>query len=356
MGVINKKIKRVVIKIGSSLFYSGKNKLNLKLFDQLVTQLVTLKKEGKEVVVVSSGSIALGLFALKLEDRPKELAYLQAAAAIGQNELMHLYDKSFKKKKIICAQVLLTWEDFSDRKRYLNAKNTLSTLLKLGVIPIINENDTISTDEIKFGDNDQLSSLVASLTSADLLIILSDVDGLLDKDMKTVIRLIDNINGEISSKANSTDKSTSVGGMITKIKAARVCTESGIACVIANGRKKDILISLANDPTSVGSLFVPKDATLSERQRWMAFSTKPKGKIIVDDGAKKALNSKKSLLAVGVCSIDGSFKNGDIVSVIDKDGCEFGRGKIDFSADELCKVKGEHCDKEVIHCDNIAIF
>ncbi len=351
-----KACRRIVVKIGSSLFYPGKKKLDFRLLEGLCGQIAALRKESKEIVVVSSGAIALGMTVLGLESRPKELAFLQAAAAIGQNELMDVYRRLLNRRRLSCAQVLLTWEDFSDRTRYLNAKNTLTTLLQLGAVPVINENDTVSTDEIKFGDNDQLSALVAGICSADLLIILSDVDGLLDRDKKTVIRLVDNINNQVLSLATSTDRKTSVGGMITKLKAARISVDSGIPCVIANGRTKDILRTIALSPQSKGTMFLPKDAPLNERDRWMAFSTKPKGTITVDAGAQQALLQKKSLLSVGVFAVSGSFRSGDVVSICDRSGSEFARGKTGVTAEELDRVKGNRCDKEIIHCDNIVIL
>jgi len=347
--------KRIVVKIGSSLFCSGKSKLDAGMLKSITEQIASLIQEGKEVVLVSSGAIALGMSVLKLENRPKELSYLQAAAAIGQNELMDVYRKFFKESSINCAQLLLTWEDFSERKRYLNAKNTLNTLLKLKSVPIINENDTVSTDEIKFGDNDRLSALVSILLGADFLIMLSDVDGLLDKDKK-VIRVVDKITGSIKALACPSEKKTCVGGMITKIEAARVAVSSGIHCVIANGHKKDIIKSLANDLRSEGTLFLPEGEILDAKERWMAFGTKSKGKIAVDEGAKKALFNKKSLLSVGVVSCSGNFGCGDIVSVCDNNDVEFARGKAGVAIKELDKIKGAHFDKEIIHRDNIVIL
>jgi glutamate 5-kinase len=223
-------------------------------------------------------------------------------------------------------------------------------------VPVINENDTVSTDEIKFGDNDQLSALVANTVSADLLIILSDVDGLWGRDKKTVIRLVSDINSEITSLATTTERSTSVGGMITKIKAAKITVDAGIPCVIANGRAKNIIRTLVDDPGSAGTLFVPKKAFLNHKQRWLAHSTKPKGIIVVDEGAKSALNNNKSLLSVGVAGCSGNFKTGDIVAVVDKQGNEFARGKINIASPDLLLVKGTRSDREVIHCDNIVIF
>ena len=345
---------RIVIKIGSSLFFSDGINPDFKNLNNITKQIIHLVKEGKEVLVVSSGAIACGMSLLGLESRPQELSCLQAIAAIGQHKLMSVYSEVFKEKGLNSAQVLLTWEDFDSRKRYLNAKNTLLTLLKLGSIPIINENDTVSTDEIKFGDNDRLSALVSSLVSADLLIILSDVDGLLDKDNKTVIRIIDEITLELKALACPTNKKTSVGGMITKIEAAKIAVDSGIPCVIANGRKPDIIFSIIKEPEKEGTLFLPKKA-LAAKKRWIAFGAKPKGKIIVDEGAKKALLNKKSLLAVGIVATQGVFEAGDIVSVQDLHNHEFARGRVAISSKQLGKVKGRRYSKEVVHCDNIVI-
>lgn len=350
-----KNYKRIVVKIGSSLFAGRGQGLDTGLLEGVAAQISGLIEDGKEVVVVSSGAIALGMSILKLGTRPKELGYLQAAAAIGQHELMHAYKLALKRHSLNCAQLLLTWEDFSDRKRYLNAKNTLNKLLELKCLPVINENDTVSTEEIKFGDNDRLSALVAILTAADLLIILSDVDGLLDKDKK-VIRLVDKITGRIKALASPTSKRTCVGGMITKIEAAAVSVDSGIPCVIANGHNKGIIKEIVNDPFGQGTLFLPRQKLLGAKERWMAFGTKAKGKIVIDDGAKKALLDKKSLLSVGVVGCEGDFCSGEIVSVCDKNNCEIARGKVGLAFHDLDKVKGERFPKEIIHRDNIVIL
>lgn len=250
-----KSYKRIVVKIGSSLFTSQESRLDTAIVNEIARQISHLVKQGKEVVVVSSGAIALGMSILKIANRPKELAYLQATAAVGQHELMHVYKLALNKHDINCAQLLLTWDDFSD-KRYLNAKNTLNTLLKLKCVPIINENDTVATEEIKLGDNDRLSAMVSILVGAQLLIILSDVDGLLDKNKK-VIRLVDKITAQIKSYACPTSKKTSVGGMITKVEAARIAVDSGIPCVIANGHNRGIISQVADDPFSRGTIFLP---------------------------------------------------------------------------------------------------
>lgn len=345
--------KRIVIKIGASLLYSQDAKLDFSLLDGICSQIADLIKDKKEIAVVSSGAIALGMSVLDLASRPKELSYLQAVAAIGQHELMNVYRGFFKGRQLNCAQVLLTWEDFADRKRYLNAKNTLLKLLKLRAVPVINENDTVSTDEIKFGDNDRLSALVSTLVSADLLIILSDVDGLLNRN-KRVIPLVDKITPEIRELACPTDKKTCVGGMVTKIEAAKIAVGSGIPCIIANGRRKGIISSVIKEPEKYGTLFVPKKG-LAAKQRWIAFGTKPKGRIIIDAGAKTALLNNKSLLSVGVLSVEGNFECGDIAAVTCA-GVEIARGKVGMSSKELTKVKGLRSEKEVIHKNNIVVL
>jgi len=353
---LQKNYKRIVVKIGSSLLYSKKAKLDCGLVNEITAGVSDLVKEGKEIVLVSSGAIALGMSILGLESRPKQLAYLQAVAAIGQPELMDVYRKFFRQRQLNCAQLLLTREDFDERLRYLNARNTILALLKLNTVPVINENDTVSTDEIKFGDNDRLSALVSTLIGADLLIILSDVDGLFDKNKKTIIKLVDKITPRIQSLACPTDKKTCVGGMVTKIEAARVAVDSGITCVVANGRRRDIIKSCIKEPEESGTLFLPKKDYLAAKKRWIAFSAKPKGKIVVDDGAKQALLNKKSLLSVGIVAYEGDFDKGDIVSLRDKQNREFAKGKTGFSSKELDKVKGRRSDKEVIHCDDIVIL
>jgi glutamate 5-kinase len=368
-----KDYKRIVIKVGSSLFYAADNTLDFAVFDNVVRQVIHLVKANKEVIIVSSGAIALGMDLLGLRERPKKLNDLQAVAAIGQNKLMNRYQRVFGSSGCFGAQILLTWEDFYDRKRYLNAKNTLLALLEYRKyriqrpIPIINENDTVSTEEIKFGDNDRLSALVATLINADLLIILSDVDGLLDKNKK-VIRIVDEITPQIKTLAYPTNKKTCVGGMITKIEAAKIAVDSGIPCVIANGRRKNIILSAMENPSNSGTLFIPKEVTLAARERWIAFGTKPKGKITVDEGAKEALIRRgRSLLSAGVLSLKGEFRYGDMISIIDPEGKEFARGITNYSSTELEKIKGLKSDKieqalgykyydEVVHRDNMVIL
>jgi len=352
-----KAYNRIVIKIGSSLFCSESDGLNRGLLKSLVLEVNKLVDSGKEVIIVSSGAIALGMLRLGMDCRPKGLPFLQAAAAVGQNILMENYLSLLEEQKKNCAQVLLTWEDFTGRTRYLNAKNTLLTLLKLGVVPVINENDTVSTDEIRFGDNDQLSARVASLVSADLLVILSDVDGLLDKD-KRIVRVVPQINLQVKQLACPTTRKTCVGGMITKIDAAKIAVDSGVVCVIANGKNSGLICEAAGDPLSGGlwTVFLPKQGYLAERKRWIAFGSKPRGKIIIDDGARNALQNKKSLLSVGVVSVCGNFDCGDVIVISDKQGNEIARGKVAVSSKQLDKVKGGRFEKEIIHCNDLALM
>lgn len=353
-----KKYKRVVVKVGSSLCCPDSQDFNLGLFDSLSKEVSSLLKEAKEVVLVSSGAIAFGMHLLKINERPKDLCKLQSLSAIGQNELMHAYRNAFESKKVHIAQILLTYDDFNDRRRFLNAKGTLLNLLNLGSVPIINENDTISTEEIKFGDNDRLSALVASLISADLLIILSDVDGLLDQDAKTLIRIVEEINHDVKALACPTNKKRCVGGMITKVEAANISVSAGIPCVIANGRTQGIIAKILEDPFSGGhwTVFVPKKECLDARKRWIAFGTKIKGEVIVDEGAKNALLNKKSLLSVGIVGVSGNFQSGDIVTIADRSGDDLARGKISVSSGQLEKVMGKRFEREIIHRDNIVIL
>lgn len=254
-----KNYKRIVVKIGSSLFYKGKKLNELQLLDVVANIGELINRQGKEIILVSSGAIALGMEFMRMKARPKELSSLQAVAAIGQNILMDHYGNFFKNFGLTAAQLLLTRDDFNNRQRYLNTKNTLSTLLKLRVVPVINENDTVATEEIKFGDNDRLSALVAELIGADLLIMLSDVDGLLDKK-KRLIKVVKKITPRIKELACPSSRKVCVGGMITKIEAAKIAVNSGIPCVITKGSKGRHIFEIVNDPRSAGdwTLFLPK--------------------------------------------------------------------------------------------------
>ena len=342
--------QRIVIKIGASLLVDN------QIIDQLTSQIVDLLKHKREVILVSSGAIACGMAILGLKSRPTKLEFLQAAASLGQSELMQLYRRRFSAYNIKCAQILLTWEDFDARNRYLNARHTLEVLLKWRNLPIINENDTVSVDEIKFGDNDRLSALVANLIDADILIILSDVDGLFIPETSEIIRIVNKITTKIERLASSSDKAISVGGMKTKLSAARIAMESQIPCLIINGKKSNALSLALADPFNAGTLLLPVETRIPARKKWLIFCTRPKGSICVDDGAKNALLAGKSLLTVGVVDLEGNFTQGDIVEITDQKGSSFARGKVNFSTQDLDKIKGKKKMKEVIHCDNLVVI
>lgn len=345
-----KDYQRIVIKIGASLLS------DLKVIDKLIAQIAGLIKEKRQVILVSSGAIACGMGILGMARRPVRLDFLQAAASLGQSELMQLYRRRFSAFGIKCAQILLTWEDFGERLRYLNAKNTLQVLLKWQSLPIINENDTVSVQEIKFGDNDRLAALVANLIEADILIMLSDVEGLLDPQTSEVLRVVDEITPKIEKMASSSCRATCVGGMKTKLAAARIAMDSQIPCLIVDGRKENILEAALREPFGAGTLFLPAAARLPARKKWLVFCSRPSGKICVDSGAHDALCRGKSLLSVGVVGVEGNFASGDIVEIVARGGLSFARGRVNFPAQQLDAIKGKQKMKEVIHCDNLVIL
>jgi glutamate 5-kinase len=339
--------KRIVIKVGTSNLTDKSYRLEPRKVEKLAKEIVELKKQGKEVIVVSSGAIGAGIGKLDLKQRPRDIKILQATAAIGQNILMSTYDRYFAKYEQTIAQLLLTHEDFFNRQRYLNLKNTLITLLKSGVIPIINENDTVSVDEIKLGDNDNLSALVASNLDADLLVILTDIDGLFTYDPKRskkaeFISIVEELTPEIERIASAGGK-TGVGGMKTKIQAAKVTMKAGIPMIIANGSEENILSRIIAGER-IGTIFLP-DAEAKEkmngRKHWIRFASSVKGKIKVDEGAKSALiKNRSSLLASGVIGIEDDFMSGDPVSIVDAEGVEFAKGITNYSSEEIKKIKG----------------
>lgn len=324
----------------------------------LVEQIIQARQKGIEVVLVSSGAIVLGMGETKVKYRPGDVPSLQALAAIGQTVLMRTYDNLFKKVKANCAQVLLTWDDFDARHRYNNARNTFNAILERGVVPIVNENDTISTDEIKFGDNDKLSAFVASLVRADLLVMLSDVDGLYDiKDgKKKVFKEIKEITREIEGVATGTGKKQmSKGGMAAKLQAVKVATHAKIPCIIANGETDDVLTRILKGER-IGTFFFERQEKLLARKHWISFGAKPKGTLIVDDGAKAALlKGGKSLLLPGVAQWEGHFAQDDVVVVKDKKQHEIARGIINYSTTDLTKIEDKKGQREVIHCDDLVL-
>jgi len=358
---------KVVVKVGTSVLASSSNQLDKARLEQVSTQIAQLKKQGIDVVVVSSGAIACGMQLLGYKNRPLAIVESSTAAAVGQSQLMHEYEQSFRRDNFLTAQILLTSDGLRDRTRYLNARNTILNLLeKGGIIPIINENDAVVTDEIKFGDNDVLSAQVAALIDAKLLIILSDVDGLYDAQ-GNIIQEISEIDSCIQALAGDTKNQRSVGGMKTKLEAAKITTAAGIPTVIANGRKKDVLQKIL-EQENLGTWFLPKQDKISGKKRWIAFSCKSCGKIFVDDGAKEAVLKKGcSLLASGISGVEGKFSFGDLVQICDGQGVEIARGLTNYSEEEVLKIKGAKTANielilgyksydEVIHRNNLVIL
>jgi len=324
---------------------------------QLVAQIAEQSKAGREMVIVSSGAVGAGMGALGYSKRPTDLAELQACAAIGQSRLMASYEKLFGAFGLAVAQILLTHDDLEHHERHLNARNTLVTLLRHRVIPIINENDVVSSTELRFGDNDTLSALVASLLPADLLVILTTVEGVLENfgkaDTKT-ISLIERIDSALEKIAGGTDSATAVGGMASKVQAAKIVVRSGIPLVIASGRKKQALARVLSGQDE-GSLFVPQTSRLQSRKRWIAFFHHPKGALFVDAGARKALRENgKSLLPPGITRCEGDFEAGEVVRICDLDGTEFARGIAGFGSGEI--KAGGLKRIEVVHRDNLVIL
>ncbi len=348
---------RLVVKLGTGVLTDSHKQPDPAQLEQVVAQLVALRKSGKEVVLVTSGAVGAGMGALGLEKRPAELAELQACAAVGQSRLMATYAELFARHGLLVAQVLLTHDDLEHHERHLNARNTLVTLLGRGVVPIINENDAVSFTEIKFGDNDKLSALVASLLPADLLVILTTVDGVIENFGRAnpqTIPVVEKIDSVLEKLARGTDSDTAVGGMKSKIEAAKIAVRSGIPLVIASGKKKNVLAKILGGEDE-GTLFVAEPKKLQGRKRWIAFFHHPHGALFVDDGAKRALREKgKSLLPPGVARCEGEFAAGDVVRICDLDGTEFARGIARFDA---AAVRARKLPKEeLVHRDDLVIL
>lgn len=366
------KVKRLVVKVGSGLISAPGRGLLPDRIGALADELAALAKDGREVVVVSSGAIASGMARLGLTRRPRSIPEKQAAAAVGQSALMWHYEQAFARHGIRVAQVLVTQEDISARPRYLNARNTLQVLLRFRVVPVVNENDTVAVEEIKVGDNDNLAALVAHLVDADLLVILTDVDGLYTGDPRVDpearrLETVDAVTEEIERLVWDADGQVSVGGMSTKLEAARKATSSGIPMVIASGRVPGTLRRvLRGEP--LGTYFVPRGDRLAGRKRWIAFAVPPQGRLTVDAGARSALVERgKSLLPSGVVEVEGEFHAGEVVSLSAADGKEFARGLTNYDAAELRKIQGAKTKDleerlgykrfdEVIHRDNLVLL
>jgi glutamate 5-kinase len=365
-------VKRVVVKIGSSLLTKGGLGLDKTAIAAWVEQMAGLRQQSIDVILVSSGSVAEGMCRLGMKVRPKTLHELQAAASVGQMGLVRVFDDNFQQHRLHAAQVLLTHDDLSDRQRYLNARSTLLTLLKLGVVPVINENDAVATEEIRFGDNDTLAALVANLVEADLLIILTDQKGLFTADpgLNPDAELISEISvndDRLDVMAGDSRSGLGRGGMYTKVRAARLASRSGAATVIAAGAVDDVLTAVIAG-ADLGTHLLPDIEPLVARKRWLAGQLQVKGRLILDAGAVRMLrNEGKSLLAVGVKSTSGRFERGELVSCVDESGLEIARGLVNYSAADAQLIAGKSSsefegilgyfdDSELIHRDNLVII
>ena len=369
---ILKKIKRVVIKIGSRVITSADAGLDAAVIDRLAAEVAGVWAVNREVIIVSSGAVAAGRKALGIDGKPRTIPQKQAAAAIGQSRLMHAYEEAFALHNHKVAQILLTRDDLADRQRFLNARATLDTLLDCGIIPIINENDTVVVDEIKFGDNDNLSALVTNLTEAHLLVILTDIEGLFDKDPRTnsdarLIPMVRSITREMERGAGGAGSMAGTGGMVTKLAAAKKVGRSGVPTIIVNGRVPGQLgRALAGE--DVGTLFLAAREVLNRRKHWLAYTLRPRGRVIVDSGAAEVLHQHgRSLLPSGVIQVEGEFQRGACVRVCGPDGAEFARGITDYSHQEIAKILGHKSRQieeilgyrysdEIIHRDNLVIL
>ncbi|MHC4991060.1 MAG: glutamate 5-kinase [Planctomycetota bacterium] len=362
-------VKRVVVKIGSRALVDERNRLDQDRVASLVEQMARVRHAGRELICVSSGSVAAGLGELGLDERPRSVPGQQAAAAIGQARLIGLYREQFALARLTIGQVLLSHADLHSRQRHLNARNTFSHLLARGAVPIVNENDTVAIDEIRFGDNDVLSALVAMLVRADAMIMLTTVDGLLDgppEDGGSIIDTVSEIDDSIRTLAGAPGSPIARGGMRTKIQAADMVTRAGEYCVIGNAHSENVLERmLRGEP--LGTVFEPRPRRMAGRKRWIAFFDHPRGEVHIDGGAAEALRRQgSSLLAAGITSITGAFERGAPVRIVDPDGHEIGRGLANYEAEELRRIAGMRSDQiaetlgvceydEVIHRDNLVM-
>jgi glutamate 5-kinase len=373
--------RRIVIKVGTRVATEGDNAFSAGVIGSLVRQVAALAvtgkgaasegRHGRSFIIVSSGAIALGLNRMGMSDRPRELNLLQAAAAMGQSRLMHAYEREFEAAQRETAQILLTYEDIRSRARYLNIRNTIFTLWSFGVVPIVNENDTVSFAEIRFGDNDIISAHLANMLDADLLVMLTDTDGVYDRNPRLhsdaqPLRTVEKITEAVLAGATGKGSLFSTGGMESKIRAADIATRSGVGVVIARGDGLDLGGILSG--AEIGTWFVPARRRMRGRKKWMAFNPQTEGAIVVDGGAEKAiLLQGRSLLPAGVKGIRGAFAMGSVISIIDEQGREVARGLSNFSSDELEKIRGMNSKRipevlgteaffeEVVHRDNLVI-
>ncbi len=364
--------RRWVVKIGSSLLTRNGEGLDRDALAGWVEQLARLCQDGLQVLVVSSGAVAEGMVRLGWQRRPTALNQLQAAAALGQMGLVQAWESAFQAHGLHTAQVLLTHDDLSDRRRYLNARTTLRSLLKLGIVPVINENDTVVTDEIRFGDNDTLAALVANLVEADALVILTDQPGMFEQDPRSVpdakmLRVVNADDPALQQAATGSQGELGRGGMITKVGAARIAARSGACTVVGGGAEPDVLLRLRGGE-EIGTLFQPGQAPLDARKQWLAGQLRARGRLTLDAGAVRVLREQgRSLLAVGVRAVEGSFQRGDLVILQDESGREVGRGLVNYSSEECASLAGQPSERieallgyvaesELIHRGNLALL
>lgn len=359
-------VDRLVVKVGTQTLTGGGRSIDLSRISSLCSQVAALREKGIEVIVVSSGAVGLGMGRLGLHERPKDLPSLQACAAIGQTLMIETWRSGLETHGLTAAQILLTHEDVRGRKRHLSARQTLDRVLALGAVPIVNENDTVSADEIRFGDNDLLSALVASFSGSDLLVILTTARGLLNLAEDRLIPVVEEITPQIEALAQGTNSPTAVGGMASKLTAAKVAVSSGCGVFIGDGQEPSILLQLVNAEAE-GTFFIPRKLPLAARKRWLAFFGRPSGVIEIDAGAVEALRHRgRSLLAKGILNCSGDFREGDIVSVTGPGDSLVARGQIAYSASELRQVIGLPSESirerfpgrrrlEVIHRDRLAL-
>jgi glutamate 5-kinase len=369
---ILRRSRRIVVKIGSQILSSAAG-LEEQRVERLARDIAELHNEGKEPVVVSSGAVAAGMTRLGWKERPRTIPEKQALAAVGQIKLMALYEKFFSGFEKSVAQVLLTHEDLANRQRYINAKHTFQMLLESGIIPVVNENDTVAVEEMKFGDNDHLSALVATLLGADLLVILSDVEGVYDHDPRVhkdarLIPLVQDVRKLKESLVGESRSSFGTGGIATKIGAAEEAAAAGIPTIITSGLHERPIRRVFDPREAIGTLVLPEENRLTHRKHWIAYNLKPMGEIVVDHGAHEALVKKgKSLLPSGLKEVRGIFGVGDCVRCLDPLGEEFARGLVNYSAQELNQIKGLHTSKiekalgykaydEIIHRDDLVLL
>lgn len=365
-------VKKVLIKIGTGVL-SGQDGLDLDVIDQLVADMAQLSKNGYQIVVVSSGAIASGMHKMgeKAHRHKLSIPQKQAAAAIGQGRLMRVYSNAFGKYDLVVAQMLLTMGDLTDRKRFLNVRNTLSMLMDWGVIPIINENDTVSVDEIKFGDNDNLAAMVANIVGVHLLINLTNTEGLYDRnpartEKARLIPLVKEVTDEIEAAATAETDHVGMGGMKSKVMAAKKSTASGIPYIIAHGKTKGILQDIFAGKDT-GTLFLPANEHMRSRKHWIAFTLRSKGRLFIDDGAKEAIvNQGKSLLPSGIVRVEGDFQEGDPVTCVDMREAILAKGLVNYNSSDIDKIKGLKTSRikqilggksydEIVHRDNLVV-